>query len=169
MQETTEQLELVVARCPYCELFTVHEETEKILVGRSSFHCQTCLGVITDSYLRRLRAPAGPASSAWSRTRAQLRLSRRFPPARLSPDSAFAIRAIRARMGRCAWRCAGPTVCCRICLIDRIESDRLPLRMARHNTNGLAVAQWLEAHPAVKRVYYPGLASHPQHSFVPQI
>jgi transposase-like protein len=75
MQETTEQLELVVARCPYCELFTVHEETEKILVGRSSFHCQTCLGVIPDSYLRRLRAPARPASSASSRT-----LFRSAPP-----------------------------------------------------------------------------------------
>ena len=39
----------------------------------------------------------------------------------------------------------------------------LPLRMARHNANGLAVAQFLEKHPAVARVYYPGLASHPDH------
>lgn len=37
------------------------------------------------------------------------------------------------------------------------------LRMARHNANGLAVAQFLEAHPAVEHVYYPGLESHPQH------
>jgi methionine-gamma-lyase len=37
------------------------------------------------------------------------------------------------------------------------------LRMARHNANGLAVAQFLEAHPAIERVYYPGLPSHPQH------
>jgi len=36
------------------------------------------------------------------------------------------------------------------------------LRMAAHNHNALAVALFLEAHPAVERVYYPGLASHPQ-------
>jgi cystathionine gamma-synthase len=39
----------------------------------------------------------------------------------------------------------------------------LDVRMARHNANGLAVARWLEAHPAVARVLYPGLASHPDH------
>ncbi|MGQ0732704.1 MAG: trans-sulfuration enzyme family protein [Acidobacteriota bacterium] len=39
----------------------------------------------------------------------------------------------------------------------------LPLRMARHNANALAVAQALDGHPAVERVYYPGLASHPDH------
>ena len=39
----------------------------------------------------------------------------------------------------------------------------LPLRMAQHNANGLALARFLEAHPKVRRVHYPGLASHPQH------
>jgi cystathionine beta-lyase/cystathionine gamma-synthase len=39
----------------------------------------------------------------------------------------------------------------------------LPLRMARHNANGAAVAEWLVAHPAVSRVFYPGLPSHPDH------
>jgi len=39
----------------------------------------------------------------------------------------------------------------------------LPIRMVQHNANGLALAQYLEKHPKVKRVYYPGLASHPQH------
>ena len=39
----------------------------------------------------------------------------------------------------------------------------LHLRMAAHNANGLAVAKHLEAHPAVDRVLYPGLPSHPQH------
>ncbi|WP_229403449.1 trans-sulfuration enzyme family protein [Micromonospora okii] len=39
----------------------------------------------------------------------------------------------------------------------------LPLRMARHNDNALALARALEAHPAVARVRYPGLPSHPQH------
>jgi methionine-gamma-lyase len=38
------------------------------------------------------------------------------------------------------------------------------LRMAAHNANGLAVARFLEGHPAVERVYYPGLPSHPQHA-----
>jgi cystathionine beta-lyase/cystathionine gamma-synthase len=37
------------------------------------------------------------------------------------------------------------------------------LRMAVHNQNALAVARFLEQHPAVERVYYPGLLSHPQH------
>jgi methionine-gamma-lyase len=39
----------------------------------------------------------------------------------------------------------------------------LPLRMQKHNENAIKVAQFLEAHPKVKRVYYPGLKSHPQH------
>ncbi|MFQ6014101.1 MAG: trans-sulfuration enzyme family protein [Anaerolineae bacterium] len=39
----------------------------------------------------------------------------------------------------------------------------LPLRMARHNANALAVAQFLEEHPQVAWVSYPGLPSHPQH------
>ena len=38
-----------------------------------------------------------------------------------------------------------------------------PLRMERHNANGLAVARFLEAHPRVERVFYPGLESHPFH------
>jgi cystathionine gamma-lyase len=40
----------------------------------------------------------------------------------------------------------------------------LALRMERHCTNALAIAQFLEGHRAVERVYYPGLASHPQHA-----
>ncbi len=39
----------------------------------------------------------------------------------------------------------------------------LHVRMRQHNANGLAVARWLEAHPKVDRVLYPGLPSHPQH------
>lgn len=38
-----------------------------------------------------------------------------------------------------------------------------PLRMKAHEENALAVARHLEAHPAVARVFYPGLPSHPQH------
>ncbi len=37
------------------------------------------------------------------------------------------------------------------------------LRMREHNHNAMEVARFLESHPAVDRVYYPGLASHPQH------
>jgi cystathionine gamma-synthase len=37
------------------------------------------------------------------------------------------------------------------------------LRMARHNENGLAVARFLENHPRIERVYYPGVESHPYH------
>src|SRR5438876_3296274 len=37
------------------------------------------------------------------------------------------------------------------------------LRMDAHDSNALAVAQFLEGHHAVKRVFYPGLTSHPQH------
>ncbi|HEV2285055.1 MAG TPA: PLP-dependent aspartate aminotransferase family protein [Steroidobacteraceae bacterium] len=40
----------------------------------------------------------------------------------------------------------------------------LALRMERHCDNALAVAQFLERHPQVARVHYPGLASHPQHA-----
>jgi methionine-gamma-lyase len=39
----------------------------------------------------------------------------------------------------------------------------LQLRMARHCESGQRVAEWLEAQPGVQAVYYPGLASHPQH------
>ena len=37
------------------------------------------------------------------------------------------------------------------------------LRMQRHNENGLLVAEFLENHPRIERVFYPGLASHPYH------
>jgi cystathionine beta-lyase/cystathionine gamma-synthase len=40
----------------------------------------------------------------------------------------------------------------------------LALRMERHCTNAHGVAQWLAAHPAVEKVFYPGLGSHPQHA-----
>ncbi len=39
----------------------------------------------------------------------------------------------------------------------------LPLRMERHCANAQAVAEWLESHDKISRVYYPGLKSHPQH------
>ncbi|MHB8626774.1 MAG: cystathionine gamma-synthase [Aggregatilineales bacterium] len=39
----------------------------------------------------------------------------------------------------------------------------LALRMERHSQNGLKVAQFLEDHPVIEKVIYPGLQSHPQH------
>jgi cystathionine gamma-synthase len=39
----------------------------------------------------------------------------------------------------------------------------LDLRIERQNASAMKIAHWLEAHPAIERVYYPGLESHPQH------
>ena len=39
----------------------------------------------------------------------------------------------------------------------------LPIRMREHSANAMAVAEFLESHPRVESVIYPGLASHPQH------
>ncbi|MCH2172653.1 aminotransferase class I/II-fold pyridoxal phosphate-dependent enzyme [Myxococcota bacterium] len=39
----------------------------------------------------------------------------------------------------------------------------LSLRMERHNSNALQVARWLESHPKIRRVWFPGLSSHPDH------
>jgi cystathionine beta-lyase/cystathionine gamma-synthase len=40
----------------------------------------------------------------------------------------------------------------------------LPIRMERHNVNAQAVAEYLDRHPKVGRVHYPGLPTHPQHA-----
>ena len=42
--------------------------------------------------------------------------------------------------------------------------ETLGIRMQAQSANALALAQFLQAHPAVTRVYYPGLESHPQHA-----
>jgi cystathionine gamma-lyase len=39
----------------------------------------------------------------------------------------------------------------------------LHLRMERHSSNGMRMAEWLSGHPSVERVLYPGLQSHPGH------
>jgi cystathionine gamma-lyase/cystathionine beta-lyase/cystathionine gamma-lyase/homocysteine desulfhydrase len=44
----------------------------------------------------------------------------------------------------------------------------LPIRMQAHNANGLALAEFMSAHPKVQHVHYPGLASHPQHELAKQ-
>ena len=45
-----------------------------------------------------------------------------------------------------------------------VGAETLALRMERTCSNAQAVAEFLSAHPKVKAVYYPGLASHPQHA-----
>ncbi len=45
----------------------------------------------------------------------------------------------------------------------------LPIRMDRHAANALALASFLEAHPKVARVHYPGLASHPDHAVAERV
>jgi cystathionine beta-lyase/cystathionine gamma-synthase len=49
------------------------------------------------------------------------------------------------------------------CWLTLLGIKTLPLRMAKHSENGMAVAKFLEDHPKVDRVSYPGLPSHPQH------
>jgi O-succinylhomoserine sulfhydrylase len=41
--------------------------------------------------------------------------------------------------------------------------ETLSLRMKAHCDNAMQLAQWLEAHPSIEKVFYPGLVSHPQH------
>jgi O-succinylhomoserine sulfhydrylase len=41
--------------------------------------------------------------------------------------------------------------------------ETLKLRMSAHAASALLLAQWLEQHPRIERVFYPGLPSHPQH------
>jgi len=48
------------------------------------------------------------------------------------------------------------------------SSATLPLRMKQHCENALALARYLESHPKVKLVRYPGLESHPQHATAKQ-
>jgi cystathionine gamma-lyase len=50
------------------------------------------------------------------------------------------------------------------CFLTLRGIKTLALRMERHCANALAIAQFLEQQPQIERVYYPGLASHPQHA-----
>ena len=60
-------------------------------------------------------------------------------------------------------RTAGPTMSAFNAWVFLKGLETLDLRMQAHCRNAQRLAEWLEAHPAVSRVYYPGLASHPQH------
>ncbi len=45
----------------------------------------------------------------------------------------------------------------------------LDIRMERHNANGLALATFLEGHPKIRKVWYPGLSSHPDYAIAQRI
>jgi len=61
-------------------------------------------------------------------------------------------------------RTAGPTLSPFNAWVFLKGLETLSLRMKAHSTNALLLAEWLEKQPAVQRVYYPGLASHPQNA-----
>ncbi|MDP2832569.1 MAG: O-succinylhomoserine sulfhydrylase [Pseudomonadota bacterium] len=60
-------------------------------------------------------------------------------------------------------RTAGPTLSAFNAWVLHKGLETLGLRMRAHSENALELATWLEAHPKVARVFYPGLPSHPQH------
>ncbi|MBV9109914.1 MAG: PLP-dependent transferase, partial [Gemmatimonadetes bacterium] len=49
------------------------------------------------------------------------------------------------------------------CWLVLRSTKTLHVRMKAHNSNGLAIAQYLSEHPKIEKVYYPGLPTHPQH------
>ena len=61
-------------------------------------------------------------------------------------------------------RTTGPTMSAFNAWVFVKGIETLKLRMEAHSANALQLAQWLENQPNVSRVFYPGLASHPQHS-----
>ena len=60
-------------------------------------------------------------------------------------------------------RSAGAGLAPMDCFLVSRGIKTLAVRMLQHNVNGIAVARHLDAHPKVRKVYYPGLPSHPQH------
>ena len=60
-------------------------------------------------------------------------------------------------------RSAGSGLAPMDCFLISRGIKTLAVRMLQHNANGLTVARHLDAHPKVRKVFYPGLASHPQH------
>ena len=60
-------------------------------------------------------------------------------------------------------RSAGAVLAPMDCFLVSRGLKTLAVRMLQHNANGIAVARHLDAHAKVRKVYYPGLAAHPQH------
>ncbi|STQ91086.1 O-succinylhomoserine sulfhydrylase [Iodobacter fluviatilis] len=61
-------------------------------------------------------------------------------------------------------RTAGPSLSAFNAWVLLKGLETLPIRMRAHSETALKLASYLEAHPAVEQVYYPGLPSHPQHA-----
>ena len=61
-------------------------------------------------------------------------------------------------------RTTGPTLSAFNAWVLGKGLETLAIRLKAQSASALALAQWLECHPAVERVYYPGLPSHPQHA-----
>jgi O-succinylhomoserine sulfhydrylase len=61
-------------------------------------------------------------------------------------------------------RTAGPSMSAFNAWVVLKGLETLKVRVDAQSANALEVARWLEAHPAVERVWYPGLPSHPQHA-----
>lgn len=59
-------------------------------------------------------------------------------------------------------RTAGPTLSAFNAWVILKGLETLKVRVEAHSRNALHIAQWLESHPSVNRVFYPGLPSHPQ-------
>jgi O-succinylhomoserine sulfhydrylase len=60
-------------------------------------------------------------------------------------------------------RTAGPTLSAFNAWVILKGLETLSIRMEAHSRSALELAHWLESHPNVERVLYPGLPSHPQH------
>lgn len=65
---------------------------------------------------------------------------------------------------RCMHKAMGGVIDAHCCYLLLRGLKTFSIRMDTHNRSGLSVSRFLESHPAVKRVYYPGLASHPHHA-----
>lgn len=79
---------------------------------------------------------------------------------RKGPVDRWAITQIRKKGLRDFGASLGPEAAHHIA----VGAETLALRMERQCANALAMARFLEAHPRVRRVYYPGLESHPEHA-----
>ena len=60
-------------------------------------------------------------------------------------------------------RSAGAGLAPMDCFLVSRGIKTLAIRMLQHNANGITVARHLDAHPKVRKVFYPGLPTHPQH------
>ncbi|MER2512187.1 MAG: O-succinylhomoserine sulfhydrylase [Nitrosomonas ureae] len=65
-------------------------------------------------------------------------------------------------------RTAGPTLSAFNAWVILKGLETLKIRVEAHSRNALKLAQWLESHPNVLRIFYPGLMSHPQYELAKQ-